>query len=174
MSPITCSRWRIAAAERASQSMPSDLYFTCSLQAKPGLSGRAADGLECRKAEEMVDSHWRLRRAWTIEARMVEDRAGTQISPDPLDRMTLLGISPPSPPSATSPLPSPPSPQLSRHGGGTCSSTRAYFHCRTLGWHCPEIFDNSRLIVSSDLSQRNCTEARRRIQPLVDAATYPA
>jgi hypothetical protein len=47
-----------------------------------------ADGVEFGMVEEMVASHWRLRRAWAIETRLLENEAEAQTSPDPLDRMT--------------------------------------------------------------------------------------
>jgi hypothetical protein len=47
-----------------------------------------ADGVEFGMVEEMVASHWRLRRAWALETRMLENEAATQSSGDALDRMT--------------------------------------------------------------------------------------
>jgi hypothetical protein len=46
-----------------------------------------ADGVEVGLVEEMVASHWRLRRAWAIETRLLENQAAVQTSPDPLDRI---------------------------------------------------------------------------------------
>ena len=46
-----------------------------------------ADGVELAMVEEMVASHWRLRRAWAIETRLLENQAAAQTSPDPLDRI---------------------------------------------------------------------------------------
>ena len=37
--------------------------------------------------EEMVASHWRLRRAWAIEARLLDNEADAQSAADPLDRL---------------------------------------------------------------------------------------
>jgi hypothetical protein len=45
-----------------------------------------ADGLEFGMVEEMVASHWRLRRAWAIETRLLENEAA-RTSGDPLDRI---------------------------------------------------------------------------------------
>ena len=47
-----------------------------------------ADGMEFGMVEEMVVSHWRLRRAWAIETRLLENDAAAQTSADPLDRVT--------------------------------------------------------------------------------------
>jgi hypothetical protein len=47
-----------------------------------------ADGVELGMVEEMVASHWRLRRAWAIETRQLENAADAQPSADPLDRLT--------------------------------------------------------------------------------------
>lgn len=47
-----------------------------------------ADGVEFAMVEEMVASHWRLRRAWALETRLLENEAATQTSGDPLDRIT--------------------------------------------------------------------------------------
>jgi hypothetical protein len=44
------------------------------------------DGLEFGMVEEMVASHWRLRRAWAIETRLLENEAA-RTSGDPLDRI---------------------------------------------------------------------------------------
>ena len=50
--------------------------------------------------EEMVAAYWRMRRAWAIETRMLEDAAATPTegAPDPLGRMaaafTTLAASP--------------------------------------------------------------------------------
>jgi hypothetical protein len=46
-----------------------------------------ADGVELGMVEEMVASHWRLRRAWAIETRLLENQAAAQTSPDSLDRI---------------------------------------------------------------------------------------
>jgi hypothetical protein len=46
-----------------------------------------ADGMEHGMVEEMVADHWRLRRAWAIETRMLENEAAAQSAPDPLDRI---------------------------------------------------------------------------------------
>ena len=45
-----------------------------------------ADGVEYAMIEEMVASHWRLRRAWTIEARMLEKQIAAQTAAGDLDR----------------------------------------------------------------------------------------
>ena len=47
-----------------------------------------ADGVVFGMVEEMVASHWRLRRAWALETRMLENEAAAQPSADPLDRIT--------------------------------------------------------------------------------------
>ena len=47
-----------------------------------------ADGMEFGLIEEMVASHWRLRRAWAIETRLLENEAAAQTAADPLDRIT--------------------------------------------------------------------------------------
>ena len=47
-----------------------------------------ADGMEFGMVEDMVASHWRLRRALAIETRLLENEAAAQKSPDPLDRLT--------------------------------------------------------------------------------------
>ncbi len=46
-----------------------------------------ADGVEFGLFEELVASHWRLRRAWAIETRMLENETAAQTSGDPLDRI---------------------------------------------------------------------------------------
>ena len=46
-----------------------------------------ADGVEFGLIEEMVASHWRLRRSWAIETRLLENETDAQPSGDPLDRM---------------------------------------------------------------------------------------
>lgn len=46
-----------------------------------------ADGLEFSLIEEMVAAHWRLRRAWALETRLLENEADAQPDADPLDRM---------------------------------------------------------------------------------------
>ena len=45
-----------------------------------------ADGVEYAIMEEMVASHWRLRRAWAIEARMLEKQIAAQTAAGDLDR----------------------------------------------------------------------------------------
>src|ERR1035441_88998 len=47
-----------------------------------------ADGMEFGMVEEMVASHWRLRRAWALETRLLENEAAAQTAADPLDRLT--------------------------------------------------------------------------------------
>jgi hypothetical protein len=47
-----------------------------------------ADGVELGMIEEMVASYWRLRRAWAIETRLLENETDAQTSGDSLDRMT--------------------------------------------------------------------------------------
>ena len=47
-----------------------------------------ADGVELGMIEEMVASYWRLRRAWAIETRLLENQTESQSSGDSLDRMT--------------------------------------------------------------------------------------
>ena len=47
-----------------------------------------ADGVEFGMVEEMVSSHWRLRRAWAIENRMLENAAVAQPAGDSMDRLT--------------------------------------------------------------------------------------
>jgi hypothetical protein len=47
-----------------------------------------ADGVEFGMVEEMVASHWRLRRAWALETRLLENAAAAQPSGDALDRIT--------------------------------------------------------------------------------------
>jgi hypothetical protein len=46
-----------------------------------------ADGVELGMVEEMVASYWRLRRAWAIETRLLENETEAQTSGDSLDRM---------------------------------------------------------------------------------------
>ena len=46
------------------------------------------DGVEYAMIEEMVASHWRLRRAWAIEARMLEKQIAAQTAAGGLDRTT--------------------------------------------------------------------------------------
>ena len=43
-----------------------------------------ADGVEFGMVEEMVASYWRMRRAWAIETRMLEDAANAQGESDPV------------------------------------------------------------------------------------------
>lgn len=45
------------------------------------------DGMEASLIEEMVASHWRLRRAWAMETRLLENEVSAQPSTDPLDRL---------------------------------------------------------------------------------------
>jgi hypothetical protein len=47
-----------------------------------------ADGVELGMVEEMVASHWRLRRAWAIETRLLENEAA-RAAGDPLDRIAI-------------------------------------------------------------------------------------
>lgn len=47
-----------------------------------------ADGVEAGMVEEMVASYWRLRRAWALETRLLENEAAAQPSADALDRIT--------------------------------------------------------------------------------------
>jgi hypothetical protein len=47
-----------------------------------------ADGMEFGMVEDMVASHWRLRRALAIETRMLDNEAAAQPAADPLDRIT--------------------------------------------------------------------------------------
>ncbi len=42
------------------------------------------DGVEFGMVEEMVAAYWRMRRAWAIETRMLEDAANTQDESDPV------------------------------------------------------------------------------------------
>lgn len=46
-----------------------------------------ADGVEFGMVEDMVASHWRLRRAWAQETRLLENEAAAQTSGDSLDRI---------------------------------------------------------------------------------------
>jgi len=46
-----------------------------------------ADGVELGMVEELVASYWRLRRAWAIETRLLENETEAQASGDSLDRM---------------------------------------------------------------------------------------
>ena len=46
-----------------------------------------ADGMELGMVEEMVAAHWRLRRGWAIETRLLENEAAAQPAADPLDRI---------------------------------------------------------------------------------------
>jgi hypothetical protein len=46
-----------------------------------------ADGVELGLVEEMVASHWRLRRAWAMETRLLENETAAQPPGDPLDRI---------------------------------------------------------------------------------------
>ena len=47
-----------------------------------------ADGVEVGLVEEMVASQWRLRRAWALETRLLENEAAAQTAADPLDRLS--------------------------------------------------------------------------------------
>ena len=47
-----------------------------------------AEGTERGMVEEMVASYWRLRRAWAMETRMLQNETASQAAGDPLDRMT--------------------------------------------------------------------------------------
>jgi hypothetical protein len=46
-----------------------------------------ADGVELGLVEEMVAAQWRLRRAWALETRLLENEAAAQTSGDRLDRI---------------------------------------------------------------------------------------
>src|SRR5438034_5599645 len=46
-----------------------------------------SDGVEFGMIEEMVASHWRMRRTWAMETRMLEDAADAQAAGDPLGRL---------------------------------------------------------------------------------------
>ncbi len=46
-----------------------------------------ADGVEVGLVEEMVAAHWRLRLAWALETRLLENEAAAQSSGDALDRI---------------------------------------------------------------------------------------
>lgn len=48
---------------------------------------RPADGVEFGMVQEMVAAHWRLRRAWAIESRALENEIAAQPTGDQLDRM---------------------------------------------------------------------------------------
>jgi hypothetical protein len=45
------------------------------------------DEVEMGLVEEMVAAYWRLRRAWAIETRTLENEVAAQSEDDPLDRM---------------------------------------------------------------------------------------
>jgi hypothetical protein len=47
-----------------------------------------ADGVELGMIEEMVAAAWRLRRAWAVEARTLDNEMAAQTADDPLDRLT--------------------------------------------------------------------------------------
>jgi hypothetical protein len=47
-----------------------------------------ADGVEFGMVEEMVAAYWRMRRAWAIENRMLEDAANAQGESDPVGAIT--------------------------------------------------------------------------------------
>ena len=57
-----------------------------------------ADGVEFGMVEEMVASYWRMRRAWAIETRLLEDAANAQGESDPVGSIaaafTSLAASP--------------------------------------------------------------------------------
>jgi hypothetical protein len=57
-----------------------------------------ADGVEFGMVEEMVSSYWRMRRAWAIETRMLEDASNAQAESDPVGSIaaafTSLAASP--------------------------------------------------------------------------------
>jgi hypothetical protein len=46
-----------------------------------------ADGVEFGMIEEMAAAYWRMRRAWAIETRMLENKTAAQPEGDTLDRM---------------------------------------------------------------------------------------
>ena len=46
------------------------------------------DGVELGMIEEMVAAAWRLRRAWAVEARTLDNEMAAQAADDPLDRLT--------------------------------------------------------------------------------------
>src|SRR5437016_10063718 len=46
-----------------------------------------AGGMESGMVEEMVASYWRLRRAWAIETRLLENETAAQPAGDRLDRI---------------------------------------------------------------------------------------
>ena len=46
-----------------------------------------ADGVEYGFIEEMVAAYWRMRRAWALETRMLENRVAAQPPGDEIDRM---------------------------------------------------------------------------------------
>ena len=48
---------------------------------------RPTTGLELDMVEEMVASHWRLRRAWAIETRLIDKQTASQPPGGDLDRM---------------------------------------------------------------------------------------
>ena len=50
---------------------------------------RPADGMQFGMVEEMAATHWRYRRALAMEARLLQNEAAAQTSPDALDRMTM-------------------------------------------------------------------------------------
>src|ERR1035441_4380923 len=73
------------------------------------------DGVEFGMVEEMVASYWRMRRAWAIETRMLEDAADTQAGSDPPGPLPRPPPHPPPPPPRTrphAPLRTPPPPRL--------------------------------------------------------------
>src|ERR1017187_7051753 len=61
-------------------------------------SPQPADGVEFGMVEEMVASYWRMRRAWAIETRLLEDTANAQGESDPVGSIaaafTSLAASP--------------------------------------------------------------------------------
>jgi hypothetical protein len=46
-----------------------------------------ADGVEFGFIEEMVAAYWRMRRAWALETRLLENRVAAQQPGDEVDRM---------------------------------------------------------------------------------------
>jgi hypothetical protein len=52
------------------------------------------DGMEFGMVEEMVASNWRMRRAWAIDTRMLEDAADTQAGSDPVGSIAAAFTSP--------------------------------------------------------------------------------
>ena len=123
---------------------------------------RPATGLELAMVEEMVVSHWRLRRAWAIETRLLDKLTAAQPPGGDLDRMAGAVLwsrqwprpcphpplrSPP-PPHVSARPPQPPPPPHRRRAKRTQS------HFRTLGtmkgpfYNCPAR--------RSEYKRRNC------------------